>query len=388
MNKKDFIDKVNSFDLKRYKIDYQVVEEKRRDFVCRFSPKRIRKMDIDKYVQGKGMKEDNFCYELEWKLGAYGLISGSTAIKYGIYFNKKDRKYKLTKAWDKGSVRESFRFLANALADLIENAEADNLDEIRKSPFSKMVKGKILATYYPEKYLSIFSEDHLDYFIQRLNLDNKLKEDSDVIDKRQILIDFKESIPEMKKWPLHAFSYFLYRIYPGAPKDNKEKVEFIKSIEMVEKKFISLHQLPETNRSGKGDYESQNRKKRELGERGEFIVMQWEKEQLRNKGIKKPAQQKSLTDDSLGYDILSFNDDDTCKYIEVKATNSSPTDFILFLSSNELSAAERYGENYHIYIVFSPFSSRPIITDIGNPSSEDSELILIPDRYVLHLKEK
>lgn len=390
MNKKEFKEKIRSFDIKQYLSKYKLAEQKRKAFIAKFTPDYIRQMDIDEYVQGKGIKEDNFCYGLEWELDGLGRITGATAHKFGIFYSKKYKKYIVTKAWDIGSLKKSFRNLAHTLADLIENAKKGNIDAVRQSPFSKMVKGKILSVYLPEEHLNIFSEEHLNYFIHRLELDNEVKH-KDAIDKRRVLAKFKDTIPEMAKWPLPAFGHFLYTVYPGSPRDSKhsdDSINFIKEIGICFGHFESLSSLPNGKGYGTGNYEAQNNRNKELGERGEYIVMQKELELLKSWKSKKKPIQISATDDYAGYDILSYKKDGSKKYIEVKATNSNPKDFTFFFTANELEAAKIYGADYHIYVVFHPFSSYPTIADLGNPTSEETLMHLIPVNYKLHLRQK
>lgn len=128
----------------------------------RFPIDRIRALEIEEYVQGKRKTNDNFCYELEWKLGSLGHINGSPIKKFGIFYSRKRKQYETTRFWKRKTMEESMRALSHELASLIEAGECGNMDLIRNAPFSPMFKGKILATYYPEKYLNIFSLAHID----------------------------------------------------------------------------------------------------------------------------------------------------------------------------------------------------------------------------------
>lgn len=393
MNKAEFDSAVKSFDLKRYKeISRQAVAD-RDAFVKKFTISFIKEMDIDDYVSGKYRitGAETFCYVLERKLGCLGSIVGAPAHKFGIFFKNEVNEYVIAnRYWNKGSITKSFAFLRSELANLIEAGRNADMETIRQSKFSPMFKGKILATYFPEDYLSIFSEEHIDYFIHRLDLDHNVKSDADINDKKQVLVQFKESIPEMSKWSLHAFSHFLYTVYPGRPSDNddeSENISYIDKIEMIDGDFISINDTPEVTKPGKGDYAAQQRARASLGERGEYIVMQYEMEHLKKLGIKKKPKQVSLTDDTLGYDIESYDETGAKIKIEVKATNAAPKDFHFFFTANELSAAKQYKENYRVYIVFKPNSSNPKIFNLGNPFMEEGKMNLIPVSYKLHIQK-
>ena len=386
MGKPDLELAVKSFDLKHYNEQFKLAEEYRKDFVYRFSVSRIRSMAIDEYAQGKGIKKDNFTYELEWRLGSLGKISGASAKKFGIYYSQTEKDYVVTRIWKRDSIDGSISVLRHELANLIEAGQMGDFNTIRQSPFSKMVKGKILATYFPEKYLSIFSEDHINYFIHRLFLDEKVHRDDDILDKRQILIEFKNSHPIMKRWPLHAFAHFLYTVYPGSPSKD-ETISYIENIELITGDFYSFDESNPSTKNGKYDYEANSKYRVALGERGEYVALQYEKKQLLAQNIRKKPFQISLEDDSAGYDIVSYCSDGTKKYIEVKATNSSPKDFRFYLSSNELRAARSFGDKYHLYVVFKPNCSTPKIFDLGNPFIDEGLVNLIPVTYKVHLSK-
>lgn len=63
-------------------------------------------MTIDEYAEGKGIKEDNFCYEIEWNLRNLGSIVGATAQKFGIYYSNKKKGYYVAKYWERDKLKD------------------------------------------------------------------------------------------------------------------------------------------------------------------------------------------------------------------------------------------------------------------------------------------
>ncbi|MDE6403528.1 MAG: DUF3883 domain-containing protein, partial [Muribaculaceae bacterium] len=196
------------------------------------------------------------------------------------------------------------------------------------------------------------------------------------------------SHPVLKSWPMAAFAHFLYNSSIKFPKTEKVCTDLYVDAEFIVGDFDSILDLSTSRNQGKGDYDAQNKAKQALGERGEYVIMQKETDLLKAAGIKKEPQQLSLTNDSLGYDILSYEKDGSTKYIEVKTTNSSPKDFRFFLTDNEYRAALKYGDSYHVYIVFYPHIAHPKIWDLGNPFTEKGKMNLIPVAYKLHILKK
>lgn len=91
-----------------------------------------------------------------------------------------------------------------------------------------------------------------------------------------------------------------------------------------------------------------------LGELGEKFVLGLEKERLTSLGrpdLARLVKHESEKDDSLGYDIRSFNEDGEEIFIEVKTTNSA-LESRFFITDNELSCARRFRHKYRLYRLF------------------------------------
>src|SRR6185437_5985718 len=339
----------------------------RSSFVKYFDRKRIRAMKIDDYVIGFGKpaKGFNFCYALERQLDGLGRILGSTAFKFGIYYGRtksiKKDEYRFLKKF--GNTHQiAFERVKEAILELLDAGEREDVDAIASNILSSMFKGKILYTYFPEKYLNIFSGDHLNYFLKQLDLENRtLTSSNRSVYRREALINFKNQDLVMKKWTVDIFSTFLYREYPGRPPRNGKRgrnsdplsdYRIINFPANPSPLFINLDIIPaklgNTTRgrnnieNGKPDYEKESRKLRRLGDRGEKIVMDLERKRLKDAGKKdlaKKIDRVSLKSDSLGYDILSFEENETKRFIEVKATRSKVGIANFFYTANELRTA-------------------------------------------------
>ena len=70
----------------------------------------------------------------------------------------------------------------------------------------KSLCGVTEAIGYPEKYLSIYHEDHVDYFIKLFNLPSST---TNVLHKRNQLLEWRDST-NMKLWSIYQFPDFLY----------------------------------------------------------------------------------------------------------------------------------------------------------------------------------
>lgn len=190
------------------------LEKVRKQFVSYFSKIKILGLDIEDYVIGQGRKDWHvFCYGIEHTFNDLGCIMGSTSLKFGIYYSPSKKEYIFSRKFGTTPII-AFTNIKLAIVSLINAGKNDDLKAIADNPLSSMLKGKILSIYYPEKYLNIFSDSHLDFFLTKLNFDSKKLLQMKPVYKRDALVKFKNSDPDMKCWPMDKFSDFLYTAYP------------------------------------------------------------------------------------------------------------------------------------------------------------------------------
>ena len=378
----------------------------RRDFVKYYTIKRIAAMTIDDYVVGKQSKS-SFCYRIEHDLDALGRITGQPSTKFGIWYSPDEGTYKYDPVFG-DTYQEAFANVKKAIIEIIECGKTYNYDVIISNRFNSLIKGKILSTYYPEKYLNIFSVSHIDYYLTKLNIDNKELKKRDVLYKRDALLEFKSHDKDMRKWSVAIFAMFLYSHYPKAPIKDKDRgskpiesdFEFpiVNSVEFVS---LSLADAPKETPKNKNakvnvshDYEKEARRNKKFGDRGEKIVYDAEIERIRSDfdlteaKAKKKVKWISRDSDAYGYDILSVNKNGTPRYIEVKATQSNVGDMDFYYTQNELDTAMKYGKNYYIYIVYCILSSEPKIWVLQNPFIKKDKLELLPIKYKVKVRTK
>ncbi|TWH82560.1 DUF3883 domain-containing protein [Sedimentibacter saalensis] len=377
------------------------IEKLRIRFITNYTKDAICKMDIDDYITGKGNK-NTFCYRIEFELKDLGNIKGGFATKFGVYYGvdgeKTESKYRYLDKFG-STLTEAFETLKNEIINLIEAGSIKDFDKINSNLISPMLKGKILYLYYPNDFLNIYSSNHLDYFMNQLNIGHtkRLTE----IDKQKTILEYKNNDDIMKSWSIKKFGKFLYYLF-GSPtnknvngvinlEQNKMRVEVFTPIQEVNYQIIDLKTkaLPTSSTTGakkgnsKVDFEEKNKYNKRIGDRGELIVLKAEEDKLKKykKELVKKIKHISIENDSAGYDILSFDEYGNEIYIEVKSTTAKPGDANFYLTSNELERAK--GDmNYWIYIVFEVNTDAPKIWKINNPFEKNKdEIKLIPLSY-------
>lgn len=117
--------------------------------------------------------------------------------------------------------------------------------------------------------------------------------------------------------------------------------------------------IPGSSVSKHVDYLAAHKKKKDLGDLGELLVIEYEKSRLMAAGrndLAEAVEHSSKTQgDGLGYDIRSFSEDGTELFIEVKSTKQNYQDHFQ-MSENEVLVANKMheeGKQYQIYRLYS-----------------------------------
>ena len=194
---------------------------KRDEFVKHFTRDKIANMDIDEYVVGYG-DQTTFCYGLWRGLKRLANISSLFPTAFGVYYSKKLRDYVPDKSrWV--SPEFAFAYMKQSILQLLEAGEKEDLEALIDNPIHSAVKGKILCTYFPNRYIGICAETHIDYYMKAYGLYNNSTKDLNPILKREVLLNLKNNDPIMKGWTLDQFAYFMWAVCPGSPRKNKQR---------------------------------------------------------------------------------------------------------------------------------------------------------------------
>ncbi|MGX7244387.1 DUF3883 domain-containing protein [Enterococcus quebecensis] len=378
---------MNIFNEKYYsEAEYVKQDQLREAFITDFPLESIKNIPLDKYVIGYN-RSDSFCYKLEITLSGTGYIGAGYSDKFGIYWSKDDNTYKWAKKYGV-TQEEVYEKVLEEISHLIEAGGNYDSNFIEKCLLPPTVRGKILSTYYPERYLNIFSNRHLDFFLTQLG-SNSAKFNS-VLEKQHFILLEKKKNVITEQWSIYKYSKFLYSFF-GSPTNDSDKDDYQSEynqnemceietvqVELLDKNLLTSsgeRERSNNNRNnGDVDFLEKNRQNTITGNRGEEIVLKYEKDRLKsNKNLQQQVERKSLKDHKLGYDILSFDNDGSKRYIEVKSTvQSFNSEGSLYISKNELEKARELA-NFWIYLVFDARSENPKLVCIPSPFTDKNE---------------
>lgn len=361
--------------------------EIRDNFVKRFNINYIMNMTLEDFVTGRSKIDEKgknaFCYLLESKMMQLGGMRGATADKFGVYYSK-EQKYEFAKKYGE-TLEEAFYNIKEEICKLIVAGNNEEYAEMSQSMLSPLFKGKILSTYFHDKYLSIFKEEDIDKFLYHLGITYDIHITNTVEKKKILLKEYKDKHPIFNKYSDYYFVIFLYNAFK---KELKEKntvngaIDY--KIELVDFNYIGTHNTKkkETYRSRETDYEKINKNKKDIGNRGEIAILQYEKDRLNNLGLNNLAENVSIAEnDAIGYDIISFDDNGNEIHIEVK-TNSGNSDKLMefYLTENEFNKMIE-DPTYNIYYLYS-IKNKPKLHIINKDIlMQEKEVYLKPVLY-------
>ena len=166
--------------------------------------------------------------------------------------------------------------------------------------------------------------------------------------------------------------YFEWQLLDWDNVDYDKSIEITKTNTVKEATLDQLNELTESElpkskpindgkksksfgKRAKPDWSKQESNNRDLGLKGELLVLNYEKQGLINKGLPELAgkiQHTSVEEgDGAGYDIRSLSSNKETIFIEVKTTKGSKsTPF--YMSSNEVKFANSHKDSYKIYRVY------------------------------------
>jgi hypothetical protein len=133
-----------------------------------------------------------------------------------------------------------------------------------------------------------------------------------------------------------------------------DKIDFDKILTTEPQKSEFIKREP-SYRPIKINYLEKEQNNRNLGERGEHLVIEYEKWRLSKAGKSNLAERIEWVSkekgDGLGFDILSKNTNGTDRYVEVKTTKLSK-ETPIYLTQTELGFSQKEFRNFYLYRVF------------------------------------
>lgn len=342
-------------------------------FIDAFPISRLRNLALKDYVIG--LKKPTFCYWVEPKTRAWAVIQGGTAFKFGIYFGrtKSDPKkfYRCSSKF--GSAKTpTFKAVRSALTELVALGGQKDIDfaAIDANPLSQMFKAKILSLYFPDKFLNICSQEHLEMFATTLGFPDA----GYASECQHLLMDAKMVDPITRKWSNPKFMEFLYAEY--FPEHHS---------------FGPAVRKPKKRRPGTVNFDELQKAWSEIGKKSEAYALKWEKDRL--KGADLADLVKKIDDrrnrPGYGYDFLSFSSRGVNRYIEVKTVAKVKSGgHRCFVSETEhnVSKSPEHSTEYFFYLVSLGKDGKPASVTAVRADEQYKASELVPVAYEMRFE--
>ncbi len=312
--------------------------QSRGEFISAFPMRQLGNLDIDDYVIG--FNKNTFCYRVEVQTRAWAFIQGATALKFGIYYgstkNDPKKTYRHSKKFGRAKT-SAFEAVRSALTELVALGGRKQIDfaAIDANPLSQMFKAKVLSLYFPDSFLNICSQEHLELFAGSLGI----PDDEYASEIQHLLMDAKNSNRLTRKWSNPKFMEFLYAEYYPNRRSSGSKVR-----------------KPAKKRPGTVNFDELQKAWSKIGKKSEAYALRWEKERLKGADLADLA--KEIDDrrnrPGYGYDFLSFTSRGVKRYIEVKTVAKVKSGgHRCFVSETEYSVSKspKHSPEYFFYLV-------------------------------------
>jgi 5-methylcytosine-specific restriction enzyme B len=220
----DLEDLIKEFDKNRNftknKPEQIILAEKERDeFVTRFPHDKIVDISLDDYVIGKEpQNKDTFSYWVEFGTSHFGIVKGGSAFKHGIFVNKATQEYKYGDSFS--TADQAFEYVKKGINEIVQFAykfsitndwkELDQKIGNRRDFLNIAILSKILALYFPNKFLKIWSYSWMNKIMDKLGIPrDDLENNRNFYEKQGRIWQKKNSHPIMQAWNTTFFSYFI-----------------------------------------------------------------------------------------------------------------------------------------------------------------------------------
>ncbi|MCK9267067.1 endonuclease NucS [bacterium] len=185
------------------------IKNKREFFHTQFPKEKIAQLDKQHYFQGKGIKEGNFTYELEWNSRILGSIRGGSVYKFGYEEDFTKIKNLLVEILSARNSRSTFYTNNGDLSEFSKEIvkKTNNLKGV-----ARVFIGKILSVYFPDIFMGTYT--HQDDFLQSIYPEYKPEAQNVELYLRNnyILLNLKKKYAD--NLTNEEFVDLLYKLFP------------------------------------------------------------------------------------------------------------------------------------------------------------------------------
>lgn len=186
-----------------------------RSFVNDYPIDGIENLSLDSFLLSKeGIGNPNsFCRTLRYDLQTVCSMGNAWPDCFGIY--RSGSSIALSRTFSKmfGSDYEAaFKYIKSEIRNLLEAASKEDIQGIENCKLNSLFKYKLISVYFHDKYVPVCARPALEAYCNSVGL--SYNKDDEMIHGIILLLDWKESVPEISKWSnamLMAFCDWMWR---------------------------------------------------------------------------------------------------------------------------------------------------------------------------------
>ena len=216
-----------------YKEDDYQDEKLRQEFIDKFPLEKLPTLELERYALG-GKEKDNLCWWLEFNTVPLGSIKGGNALKFKIYYSKKDNKWIYPSQFS--NVEDAWTQMRKDICEFVENFKNGHYDLLNNYSLissMNMFKTKLLYMYFPKKLLPVYSLDHIQKFLSYFGCSDEEIQALNIVEANMKLKEIQNSNIEFSSWDGLKFMRFLYESPILIKEDNLDKDNIIEECEEI-----------------------------------------------------------------------------------------------------------------------------------------------------------
>ncbi|MEH7464680.1 AAA family ATPase [Bacillus thuringiensis] len=198
------------YDTPKVRKEIEDAKELHKEFLQAFPLEELPNMSLDQYALGR-TKKGSFGWWLEYNTIPLGSIKGGSAAKHIIYFRKKDNQWQYPVQFS--NVESAWEQLRKDMLALIHSFDGNSYKGIEEDNLlyrANMLKGKILYLYHPDKFVTIYNENHLKKFLKELGVQESELKGKNSIELNILLRETIEENDDLKEFDPILVAMFLY----------------------------------------------------------------------------------------------------------------------------------------------------------------------------------
>ncbi len=173
------------------------------EFVHDFPVDTIESLSLDDYLIGKeGVgNPHSFCKRLRYDLKSVCSMGNAWPDCFGIHLSGNGDKILLSRTFSKmfgDNYEAAFKYIKSEIHTLLEVAAIEDIPGIEKCKLNSLFKYKLIAVYYPDKYIPVCAKSTLEAYCNSVGI--SYNDGEKMIHGIIALRDWKESAPYINRW--------------------------------------------------------------------------------------------------------------------------------------------------------------------------------------------